>query len=57
MTLADDAYLLCSSIALRKKEIAHLKKEFDEKNDYPKWVINQVLNEVEEKHKTSVNNE
>ena len=27
-----------------------------EKNGYPKWVINQVLNEVEEKHKTNVNN-
>ena len=28
---------------------------FHEKNDYPKWVVNQVLIEVEEKHKTSVN--
>ena len=55
-TLAECAYLICSSIALRKKEIGHLKKVFHEKNDYPEWVINQVLNEVEEKHKTSVNN-
>ena len=55
-TLADRAYLICSSIALRKKEIDHLKKVFNEKNDYPKWVINQVVNEVEEKHKNSVNN-
>ena len=39
-----------------KKEIDHLKKVFHGKNDYPKWAINQVLNEVEEKHKTSVNN-
>ena len=51
-TLADRAYLICSSVALRKKEIDHLKKVFHEKNDYPKW----VLNEVEEKHKTSLNN-
>ena len=55
-TLAECTYLICSSIALRKKEIGHLKKVFHEKNDYPEWVINQVLNEVEEKHKTSVNN-
>ena len=55
-TLVDRAYLICSNITLRKKEIDHLKKVFHEKNDYPKWVINQVLNEVEEKHKTSVNN-
>ena len=54
-TLADHAYIVCSGIALRKKEI-DLKKVFHEKNDYPKRVINQVLNEVEEKHKTSVNN-
>ena len=52
----DLAYLICSNIALRRKEIDHLKKVFHEKNDYPKWIINQVLNEVAEKHKISVNN-
>ena len=31
-------------------QILHLE------SDYPKWVINQVLYEIEEKHKTSVNN-
>ena len=55
-TLADRAYLICSSIALKKKEIDHLKKKFNRKNYYPKSVINQVLNKVEEKHKASVNN-
>ena len=55
-TLVDRAYLICSNIALRKKEIDHLKKVFHEKNDYPNWVINQLLNEVEENHKTSANN-
>ena len=54
--LANCAYLICSSIALRKKEVDHFKKVFHEKNDYPKWVINQVLNEAEEKRKTSVIN-
>ena len=44
------------SVALRKKQIDPLKKVLHEKNDYLNWVINQVLNEVEEKHKTSVNN-
>ena len=33
--LADHAYLICSSVALRKKGIDHLKKVFHEKNDYP----------------------
>ena len=34
-TIADRAYHICSSIALRKREIDHLKKAFHEKNDYP----------------------
>ena len=55
-TLAYSAYIICSSIALKKKESDHLKKLFHEKNDYHKLVINQVLNEVEENHKTNVNN-
>ena len=54
--LEDRAHLICSNFALRKKENDHLKKVFHEKNDYPKWVINHILNEIEEKHKTSVNN-
>ena len=33
-TLADRAYLICSSIALRKKQIDPLKKVFHGKNDY-----------------------
>ena len=35
-TLAYRAYLICSSIAIRKKKNDHLKKVFHEKNDYPK---------------------
>ena len=54
-TLVDRTYVICSNITLRKKEMDHLKKFFHEKDDCSKWVINQVLNEVEEKHKTSVN--
>ena len=34
-TLADCAYLICSSIEFRNKESNHLKKVFHEKNDYP----------------------
>ena len=49
-------HLICSNIALRKKEIEHLKKVFHKKFNYLKWAINQVLNEVKLKHKSSVNN-
>ena len=55
-TLVDRPYFIYSNIALTKKEIDHLKKLFHGMNDYRKWVLNQLLNEVEEKHKTSVNN-
>ena len=46
------AYFICSSPELRKQEIQHLKQVFREKNDYPKWVINQVVEQVEAKHRT-----
>ena len=45
----DRAYLICSNVAFKKKEIDHLKKVFHEKNNNPKWVINQVLSKEEEK--------
>ena len=55
-TLVDHAYLICSNFALSNKEIDHVKKVFLKKSDYHKWPFNHVLNEVEEKCKTSVNN-
>ena len=51
-TLIDRAYLICSSPELQKQEFQHLKQVFHEKNDYPKWVINQVVEQVEAKHRT-----
>ena len=56
MTLVDRGYLIFSNIAHRKKEIDRLKEVLHEKFDYLNRVINQVLNEVKQKHKTSVNN-
>ena len=55
-TLGDRAYLICSNIYFKKKEIDRLKKVFDEGNDYPKRVIFHVLNEIKEKYKTNLNN-
>ena len=48
--------ITCSNFALRKKEIDNLKRVFPLKNDCFKGVIDKVLNEVKEKHKTNVNN-
>ena len=53
-TLIDRAYLVCSSPELWKKEIQHLKQVFHEKNDYPKWIINQVVGKVEARHGTVI---
>ena len=53
-TKVDRAYLICSNVALRKKERNYLKKVFHEKNNYLKLVINQFLNEIEEKQKSGV---
>ena len=44
--------MICSSPELRKQEIHHLKQVFHEKNDYPKWIINQVVEQVQAKHQT-----
>ena len=52
--LIDCASLICSSHELRKQEIQHLKQVFHVKNDYPKWVISQVVEQVETKHRTVI---
>ena len=31
-----------------------MKQVFHEKNDYPKWVINQVVEQIEAKHQTVI---
>ena len=53
-TLIHRNYLICSSPELRKQEIQHLKQVFHEKNDYPKWVINLIVEQVEAKHRTVI---
>ena len=51
-TLIDRAYLIYSSPEFWKQEIQYLKQVFHKKNDYPKWVINQVVEQVEAIHQT-----
>ena len=48
--LIDHGYLIWYSPELRKQEIQPLKQAFHEKNDYPKWIINQVAEQVKAKH-------
>ena len=49
----DCAYLIYSSPELRKQKIQHLKQVFHEKDDYPKWLINQDVEQVEASHRTA----
>ena len=51
-TLIDRAYLICSSPELRKQDLQHLKQVYHEKNDYPKCVTSQVVEQAESKHQT-----
>ena len=39
-----------SSIKVQNR-LKHLKEVFHEKNDYPKWVINQGVEQVEAKYR------
>ena len=50
-TLVQHAYLVCSTETYLKEELTHLEKVFIEKNNYPKYVINQVFTQVKEEHK------
>ena len=42
-SLIRSAYLICSNQSLLQKELKHLKNTFHKKNDYPRWMINQVV--------------
>ena len=41
-TLAQRAYVMCSTRKLLDTELKYLEKVFMEKNNYPKWVIRQI---------------
>ena len=55
-TLVQDNYLVCSTETHLKEELTHLEKVFIEKNNYPKYVINQVFTQVKEEHKNRTYN-
>ena len=55
-TLVQRAYLVCSTETYLKEELAHLEKDFIEKNNYPKYVINQVFIQVKEERKNRIYN-
>ena len=41
------AYNICSTQSRLRKELLHQEKIFIYKNNYPRWVIKQVLTQVE----------
>ena len=49
-TLIERAYVICSTPNSRRKDINHLKYVFRHYNNYPMWVINQIIKQVEHKH-------
>ena len=51
-TLVQRAYFVCSTESYLKEELTYLEKVFIEKNNYPKYVINQVFSQVKEEHKS-----
>ena len=50
--LVHRAYSICSTEYL-KKELIHLEKIFIFKNDYPRWVIKQILTQMEKQQERS----
>ena len=47
-SLISRAYMICSNQSLLGEELKHLKNTFHKKNGYPLWMINQVIETVEE---------
>ena len=45
-TLVEHAYIVCSTNDFLKKEVKYLVKVFHETNDYPRYVIKQILKQV-----------
>ena len=45
------AHLICSTEDLLKTKLNHIKKVFLEINDFPRWVIKQIIAEEEQKYK------
>ena len=55
--LVHRAYNICSTEYLLKKELLHLEKIFISKNNYPRWVIKQILTQVEkQQERNNMNN-
>ena len=54
-TFIERAYLICSTEELRIVELKYIEKVFYKVNNYPKYVIKQVLKQVHEEHnKTAI---
>ena len=47
-TLVRRAHINCSTEKHLKEELNHIRKTFNEINDYPHWVTTKVFNEVKE---------
>ena len=49
-TIIKIAYVICSTTNLLQKELDHISFVFQKYNNFPKWVIDQVLHQEKEKH-------
>ena len=52
-SLYNRAHIVCSSSSFLSEEIAHLDKVFNERNGYPKWLIEKVKKECVDKFASS----
>ena len=45
-TLVERAFVICSTDQLLERELKYLEKVFHEKNNYPKYVVKQILDKA-----------
>ena len=44
------AYVICSTGQLLERELKYIEKVFHEENNYPKYVVKQILDKAFEEH-------
>ena len=49
-TLVERAYVICSTDQRLERELKYLEKAFHQKNNYPKYVVKQILDRAFEEH-------
>ena len=49
-TIVEQAYVICSTDKILERELKYLEKVFHEENNYPKYIVKEILHKTFEEH-------